>query len=145
MRVTVPFGPRKIMGFVVQLKNETNLTKLKELHEVLDITPVLTEELLQLGKSVAKKTLSLYITVFQTMLPQVLKSQYTKDLVRETDEFLSPELEDLFAGRESIPFEEFTASSISYYYLQKQIEAGHITIYYHVKSRITKKSRQWSS
>lgn len=73
------------------------------------------------------------------MLPQVLKSQYTKDLVRETDEFLSPELEDLFAGRESISFEEFTASSISYYQLQKQIEAGNITIYYHVKSRITKK------
>lgn len=139
MRVTVPFGPRKIMGFVVQLKTETTLTKLKELHEVLDITPVLTEELLKLGKFVAKKTLSLYITVFQTMLPQVLKSQYTKDLVRETDEFLSPELEDLFSGRESIPFEEFTASTISYYHLQKQIEAGNITIYYHVKSRITKK------
>ncbi|GIO21916.1 primosomal protein N' [Oceanobacillus sp. J11TS1] len=139
MRVTVPFGPRKIMGFVVQLKDETTLTKLKELHEVLDITPVLTDELLKLGEFVAKKTISLYITVFQTMLPQVLKSQYTKDLVRETDEFLSPELEELFAGRESIPFEEFTASSISYYHLQKQIEAGNITIYYHVKSRITKK------
>ncbi|WP_152656439.1 primosomal protein N' [Oceanobacillus sp. CFH 90083] len=141
MRVTVPFGPRKIMGFVVQLKSESSLTKLKELHEVLDITPVLTEELLQLGKSVAKKTLSLYITVFQTMLPQVLKSHYTKDLVRETDAFLSPELEDLFAGRESIAFEEFTASSISYYHLQKQIEVGNIVIYYHVKSRITKKQR----
>lgn len=139
MRVTVPFGPRKIMGFVVKLKAETEFTKLKELHEVLDIIPVLTEELLQLGKSVANKTLSLYITVFQTMLPQVLKSQYSKNLVRETEEFLTNELEELFAGRESISYEEFTASSISYYQLQKQIEAGNITVYYHVKSRITKK------
>lgn len=70
MRVTVPFGPRKIMGFVVQLKKETHLSKVKELHEVLDITPVLTEELLQLGKSVAKKHLAYILPYFKRCCPR---------------------------------------------------------------------------
>lgn len=79
MRVTVPFGPRKVMGFVVGKTNDSELDKLKEINGVLDITPVLTEELLKLGKWVAKDSVSFYITALQAMLPQVLKAQYKKN------------------------------------------------------------------
>ncbi|WP_249869833.1 primosomal protein N' [Oceanobacillus saliphilus] len=139
MRVIVPFGPRKIMGFVVDITSESSFSKLKDIIDVLDVTPVLTEELLELGKWVAEETLSLSITALQAMLPQVLKSHYKKELVRLSDENLPDEMEHLFAGRGYIPFEEFEASSISYYQLQKRIEAGDISIEYLVKSRITKK------
>ncbi|MBD1224481.1 primosomal protein N' [Virgibacillus halodenitrificans] len=139
MRVTVPFGPRKVMGFVVGKTNDSELDKLKEINGVLDITPVLTEELLKLGKWVAKDSVSFYITALQAMLPQVLKAQYKKELIRTTGERLPEPLEFLFAGRDAIPYEEFEYSTISYYQLQKTIQEGGVSVNYLVKSKITKK------
>ncbi|WP_099158041.1 primosomal protein N' [Virgibacillus ndiopensis] len=139
MRVIVPFGPRKIMGFVVSRKSESSFKGLKNITDVLDITPVLTPELLKLGKWLADETLSLYITSFQAMLPQVLKSQYRKELTRMTEVELPHDLENIFAGRDVISYEEFMSSSVSYYQLQKAIHDGDIAVNYLVKSKITKK------
>ncbi|WP_026906065.1 primosomal protein N' [Paucisalibacillus globulus] len=139
MRVIVPFGPRKITGFVVGITSTSDFDKLKEIIDVLDIYPVLTKELLELGKWMAEDTLTMYITAYQAMLPQVLKAQYKKELIRNTDEPLSKEFEFLFAGRDVISFEEFEGSSISYSKLQKAVQETTISINYLVKSRITKK------
>ncbi|WP_100011009.1 primosomal protein N' [Lentibacillus sediminis] len=139
MRVIVPFGPRKVMGFVVGKTDESSFGKLKEIEDVLDLTPALTGELLELGKWVAEETLSLHITALQAMLPQVLKAQYKKELTRMGEERLPDALEELFAGRDVILFEEFTASSIPYSQLQKSVQDGVISIEYLVKSKITKK------
>ncbi|MGY0692336.1 primosomal protein N' [Virgibacillus sp. FSP13] len=139
MRVIVPFGPRKIMGFVVELISESTHKGLKKIIDVLDLTPVLTDELLKLGKWLADQTLSLYITSYQAMLPQVLKSQYKKELVRLTEERLSDDLEMVFAGRDFFPYEELANRSISYYQVQKAIQDGDVAVNYLVKSKITKK------
>ncbi|MFD1038039.1 primosomal protein N' [Virgibacillus byunsanensis] len=139
MRVIVPFGPRKIMGFVVEFTSQTELTKLKDILEVLDLTPVLTNELLELGRWLAEETLSLYITALQAMLPQVLKAHYQKELIRLTDEEMTNELENFFAGRDVIPYEEVDHSPVSYYQLQKAVQDGDIAVNYLVKSKITKK------
>ncbi|WP_174613216.1 primosomal protein N' [Virgibacillus ihumii] len=139
MRVIVPFGPRKIMGFVVGETSESAFDSLKEIDEVLDLTPVLTRELLDLGMWLAEETLSLYITAFQVMLPQVLKARYKKELERLTDESLSLELESFFAGRDFVPYEELEDTNLSYYQVQKAIQDGDIIVNYLVKSRVTKK------
>lgn len=139
MRVTVPFGSRKIMGFVIGFTGHSSFDKLKHLSDVLDLTPVLTEELIELGKWLAEDTLSFYITAYQAMLPQVLKAQYKKELIRMNEATLSAELEQLFAGRDFISYEEFTSSSISYHRLQKAIQEGDVSVKYLVKSKITKK------
>lgn len=139
MRVIVPFGPRKIMGFVVERVAESSFDKLRDILDVLDITPVLTNELLDLGKWLADQTLSLSIVALQAMLPQVLKSKYKKQLIRMTDEELSDELEKLFAGRGFVEFEEFENRNGNYYQLQKAIQSGDISVEYVVQSKITKK------
>ena len=139
MRVIVPFGPRKIMGFVVERTSESEFNKLKEIIDVLDLTPALTEELLDLGKWLAHDTLCMYITSFQAMLPQVLKTTYKKEIVRMTEAALPADLERFFAGRDVLPYEELQGSGISYYQLQKAIQDGDIIINYLVKSKITKK------
>ncbi|HLR41390.1 MAG TPA: primosomal protein N' [Virgibacillus sp.] len=139
MRVIVPFGPRKIMGFVVERTSESEFNKLKEIIDVLDLTPALTEELLDLGKWLAHDTLCMYITAFQAMLPQVLKTTYKKEIVRMTEAALPADLERFFAGRDVLPYEELQGSGISYYQLQKAIQDGDIIINYLVKSKITKK------
>lgn len=139
MRVIVPFGPRKIMGYVVGRVSESAYDELKEIIDILDLTPALTEELLELGKWLADETLSLYITTYQAMLPQVLKSQYKKELVRLTDAKLADDLEVLFAGRDYVPYEELNNRQIRYSHVQKAIQVGDIMINYLVKSKITKK------
>ncbi|GGN49466.1 primosomal protein N' [Oceanobacillus indicireducens] len=139
MRVIVPFGPRKIMGFVVEITDTSSFNKLKPIEEVLDLVPVLTKELLDLGKWLAHRTLSLSIVALQVMLPQVLKSKYKKEINRLSGEVLSDELEDLFQGRDVIPFEEFEASALNYQHLKKAVDAGEVQIDYIVKSKITKK------
>ncbi|MEN2766501.1 primosomal protein N' [Ornithinibacillus xuwenensis] len=139
MRVIVPFGPRKITGFVVGKKTTSDYSQLKKIIDVLDISPVLTGELLELGRWVADETVTLYITAYQAMLPQVLKAQYKKELIRNTAEELIPELEHLFAGRDVISYEEFVHSNISYAKLQRAIQESFISINYLVKSKITKK------
>lgn len=139
MRVIVPFGPRKIMGFVVERTSESSFDKLKNISDVLDLTPVLTSELLGLGKWLADETLSLYITAFQAMLPKVLKAQYRKELERITEGSLTDELEEFFAGRDFVDYEEFEGSNVSYNQIQKAIQDGDIVVNYLVKSKITKK------
>jgi len=139
MRVVIPFGPRKITGFVVEKTSESEFDQLKEIIDVLDLTPVLTSELLELGKWLANDTLCLYIIAFQAMLPQVLKAKYDKEITRVTESNLSRDLEILFAGRKVIPYEEITNAEISYSHLQQAIKEGDIAINYLVKSQVTKK------
>src|SRR5699024_8279177 len=92
MRVIVPFGPRKTTGFIIDFVEKSDYENLKPIIEILDITPVLTDELLKVGLWLAEETLSFYITAFQAMLPQVLKSTYEKEIELLNEEGLAEEL-----------------------------------------------------
>jgi primosomal protein N' (replication factor Y) len=139
MRVVIPFGPRKITGFVIDKTSESEFNQLKEISDVLDLTPVLTPELIELGRWLANDTLCLYILAFQAMLPQVLKAKYDKEIIRITTSDLSDDLEELFAGKNTVVYEALADTNISYPHLQKAIQSGDIAINYLVKSQITKK------
>lgn len=138
MRVVIPFGPRKISGFVVQRIKESNYDHLKEIIDVLDVTPVLTAELLKLGKWLANETVSLYITTYQAMLPQVLKSKYEKEVIRLTDIPLVATLEDAFKKKDILSYEETVQLLGSYRQLQHYIENGDLAVQYVVTSKATK-------
>src|SRR5690625_2592144 len=124
MRVVIPFGPRKISGYVVKRIKESSYDHLKEIIDVLDVTPVLTKELLKLGKWLANETVSLYITTYQAMLPQVLKSTYKKEVIRLTDIPLIATLENAFKKKDVLSFEETIQLIGSYKKLQHYIESG---------------------
>ncbi len=55
VRVLVPFGPRTIMGFVISLKESTQLQKLRPIKELIDVVPVLNDELRELGMSLSEE------------------------------------------------------------------------------------------
>lgn len=75
-RVLVPFGPRKIEGFVLNIIDYMELSySLKDVIEVIDDEPVLNDELLELGKFISRKTLCNLITCYQMMLPKALKAR----------------------------------------------------------------------
>ncbi len=138
MRVVIPFGPRKITGFVIGFTEETEVKRLRELIDVLDIIPALTGELLELGKWLSDETMSLYITTYQAMLPQVLKSKYERTLIKKTKE-LPLELNSLFSVSDEVSYEKIHEENISLKVVQQAIESGKIKEHYKVKSQITKK------
>ena len=75
MKVTVPFGlgDGTINGFVLNIKNETDLGNLKSIIAITDIELVLNEELLKLGHFLKDTYLCTLISAYQTMLPSSLK------------------------------------------------------------------------
>ncbi|MBU8877773.1 primosomal protein N' [Bacillus sp. FJAT-29790] len=141
MRVVVPFGPRKIQGFVTALKDKSDFAKLKELIEPMDLTPVLNQELLSLGNWLTEKTLCYKISAFQVMLPAALKAKYEKKLkltgiVNEGE--MPAEIQRMFENQDLISWEEAVKmGSISL--LQKETAKGSIEIIYDVKERVKKK------
>ena len=78
IRVIVPFGPRKIQGFVIDIKASSDFDKLREIIEPIDLVPVLNKELLELGTWLTESTLSFKIITYQAMLPAALKAKYEK-------------------------------------------------------------------
>lgn len=80
IRVLVPFGNRKIEGFVMEVGNYNTDYKIKNIISVVDVEEVLTKELIEIGKYMSKKTLSSLISCYQTMLPKALKASYKTNI-----------------------------------------------------------------
>lgn len=91
-RVKVPFGPRLVMGYVMGLKEHSEVQKLRSIKEILDIVPALTEELITLGKQLSIQNTSPLVSIYQAMLPSALKSRYTKKYYCNDMSVLSAEL-----------------------------------------------------
>lgn len=112
MRVTVPFGRTKRLGFVTALKETSELPKLKKIDQVIDPIPVLTGELLDLGRWLADAALCLTVSAYQVMLPAVMKANYTKTVDLKNQEQLSekyPSLVPLFSSGKSADWDELVA------------------------------------
>ncbi|MFD2829795.1 primosomal protein N' [Corticicoccus populi] len=100
-RVLVPFGPRNIQGYVVNIKDSVDFdaSKIRPINRALDIEPVLTRELIMLAKHLADYYIDPYISVIETILPAALKSQSEKVLTLHSD--ASKEAADFFKASHS--------------------------------------------
>ncbi|PGZ94830.1 primosomal protein N' [Bacillus sp. AFS029533] len=145
MRVIVPFGPRKVQGFVLSIKETTNLEKVKEIEEVLDVMPVLTEELLLLGSYLSQKTLCFFISAYQAMLPTAIKAVYKKHVQVTSDEALEqlvPELANLFSIVKRREWTEIESLVSKISLVQRAIKDGLLEIEYEVKNKANKKTER---
>ncbi|AVM32956.1 primosomal protein N' [Staphylococcus saprophyticus] len=82
MRVIVPFGPRTIQGYVMKITDQPDsnidIKKLKEIQEIQDIKPELTEELIQFTEWYNNYFVTKRISMLEVMLPSAIKAKYTK-------------------------------------------------------------------
>jgi len=84
-RVLVPFRQQRMSGIVVELHDRPPQVKTKKVIEALDLSPVLDEQLLKLGKWIADYYLAPLGEVFRTMLP--LSAEFKRAVnYRITDE-----------------------------------------------------------
>ena len=74
IRVLVPFGSQKVEGFVLEIKDSSDVS-LKEIYDIVDQDIVLNEEMLELGKKLKEETLATLISTYQVMLPKALKAK----------------------------------------------------------------------
>ena len=136
VRVLVPFGPRTIMGFVISLKESTNLQKLRPLKELIDVVPVLNDELRELGMSLSEETGSTMIQCFEAMIPNAMRAKYKKRLVR-LNENLPSALNTLFLHSTSIDYEQIPSSLLKE--VKQAIERKEVELVYEVKDKLGKK------
>ncbi|TDF98310.1 primosomal protein N' [Paenibacillus piri] len=79
-RVGVPFGPRKLQGFVVDIRTQVDYdpAKVKPIAEVMDVYPPLTPDLVELARWISQTYLCHEITALQAMIPGALKAKYER-------------------------------------------------------------------
>ncbi|MBM5720252.1 primosomal protein N' [Listeria ivanovii] len=136
MRVSVPFGNRKIQGFVTELGETEENPKLKGIDGVMDLAPVLNEELMELGDWLAEDTLSFRVSAYQAMLPAALRAKYEKYFLRLDEE--NTELVQLFEGYETLDWKVAEARNLLKS-LGKWVREGSVEVVYQVKNKTTNK------
>lgn len=90
VRVGVPFGPRVLYGFVVGTSESSDIdpAKLKPIRSVLDVSPVVTPELLELAAWVSRTYVCPLFAALSALLPGALKTKTEKTYRAGTTEGL---------------------------------------------------------
>ena len=145
MRVVVPFGPRNIQGFVMDIIAESKFKKLREIIEPMDLEPVLNHELLELGDWLTENTLCFKISAFQVMLPAALKAKYEKKVKLASNTRVSDlplNLQDMFTNNGMVKWEEAISTGIVPV-LQREAAKHNLEVIYEVKERVRKKQMKF--
>ena len=93
MKVTVPFGNRKLEGFVLACENKKVDYELKDIISLSDV--VLSEELISLAKYMSRKTLATLASSLSTMLPKAIKASYKTNISKKYITYLKLNKENL--------------------------------------------------
>ncbi|MBB6449349.1 primosomal protein N' (replication factor Y) [Geomicrobium halophilum] len=136
MRVLVPFGQRKLTGFIVDIVSETKLEKVKSVSELLDLTPVLNNELLRLGEWLATETICFQITAFQSMIPAAMRAKAMKKLsLLSKREKLPMNVQALFGQADEVDWAQVPADARLLRDIRNEAEQGHLTMKYALKDQ----------
>lgn len=145
MRVIVPFGARKIQGFVIDFTDTSEFSRLKSISDVLDYEPVLTPELLALGKQVAEETLCFLVTAYQAMLPTALKVKVKKEVVLKEPanlDLLRPEWKAIFQQTTKVSTEQIQKNPQLFRSLKEMKEREVIEIHHSIQQHTKKKMKK---
>ena len=139
-RVEVPFGEgnRHIQGFVTALPTELAESKLslKSLIRVIDLAPVVNQELLQLADYMKDVTFSFKINCLQTMLPAAMKAAYQKKFVLLDEDH--PVKETYFSQSNEIDWDVIEAAGALTLFKRLR-EQSIVELRYLVKEKVNKK------
>lgn len=142
VRVMVPFGPRALAGFVLRVKESSDYgKKLRKINRVMDVVPVLNEELLALGIDLAKETGATMISCFDAMIPAAMKTKYRKMFVRVRGMEVCSGLMDLFGESEALDAAVVPEDFLPV--LKMAINAYQVEVVYEASAKLGKKTRRY--
>ncbi len=151
-RVVVPFGPRKLQGYVVDVTDQPEEAaaagRLRDVEQVLDDTPPLTAELIRLGEWMSRQYLCPWVTAMQAMIPAVLKGRSEKwlaatDLLDETACGQSALLWEVYRKRQLPLAEAEKRFPDEAMLVPGWIASGLLATEYQVRDRITRKQQSF--
>ncbi len=84
VRVTVPFGRLKVEGFVIGLKDKTDVPadRLKTVCDVIDNSPIITDEMFSLMEFMSEKLHLMKVDILRLFIPSAMRGGRVKELVR---------------------------------------------------------------
>lgn len=139
-RVKVTFGKadRTIMGYVINVKDETDFSgNLKDITEVLDIEPLISSNMFELAKYIKYDSVSPMVRILNMMIPKALRLKTVKYINVLNYNDLDADLAILFGGKTLL---EYTSSLNEYTYkIQKEILKGNIEISYDAFTTVKEK------
>lgn len=106
IRVKVPFGKMELEGFVVEVKDSSDI-EVKDILDVIDDEAILNSELLELGKKMQEDTLSTLISCYQIMLPKALKAKNGQVINKKFDTYYYLNKDIVCYGKLSASQEKF--------------------------------------
>ena len=93
-RVKVPFAHQQLEGFVLAIVDHIEANyEIKDIISKVDEEPILTEEMLYLGKVLSKQLLCSRISIYQAMLPKALKASNKTEIKKKNGYLFSLKLE----------------------------------------------------
>ncbi|UQS87519.1 primosomal protein N' [Nicoliella spurrieriana] len=137
MRVVVPFGrgKRKVQGFIVGFSNHVDYDgKMKQIDSIIDLTPVVNDELLKLSAWLAQTTFSFRISCIMTMLPSVMRAKATK-VLRINKAPLEPSIAALFGKQSELEYDEDQFNPDQLKAIIDAVRTGQLTLDYVVKNQ----------
>lgn len=140
MRVIVPFGKRKVQGFVIDITKDSTAVNLKKIENLLDLEPVLTSELIELGALLSNETLCFQVTALQAMLPAALKVNYQKYIKVKNYEQLPSDMQALFHSQQKLSVSEMEKlPPVHLQQMKHLLKQGHLELITEIKERATQK------
>ncbi|MDD2446570.1 MAG: primosomal protein N' [Tissierellia bacterium] len=155
MRVIVPFGNgnKPIKGFIIRIFNElTEEYSVKEIIDILDTEPLVTNNMIELGLWMKEKYLSSYLDSLQQILPpgdykqintfvelnnNYKGSNFTENKQKIVDYLKINEISLLDNMKKDIRITNLN------FYLKELADENIINIYNDIKATITKKYEKW--
>ena len=128
-RVLAPFGRRKLTGFVVELATKIDFSEVKAIEDVLDDTPIFTEEILRLARWIAEYYLSSWGEVLDATLPKGINLE-SKRLVRILGEWRVEQLKslpDVSENQRKILQALFNNGALSFQQLRRKIGSQNLS------------------
>lgn len=142
MRVHVPFGRGNrlmqgfVVGFEVEVSQESTGQELKSIAEVLDFEPVLNAEQFALADAMRETVFSYKISILKAMLPNLLNSSYDKVLTTEDESIFK----QYFNGNQALHFSSLDESEQAV--MMKLHREGKISVQYVAQSKETIKTKK---
>lgn len=136
-RVEVPFGNRKLMGFVVAIKETSDFAgDLKAILQVMDYQSFLNQELVDLSNYLADQLHAFRISILTAMLPSMLKAKYQAVFHIHDPEAVAETGLDL--KERKIP-RDLLESQIDRKTLKSLLNQGSLSLDYEVRDQVTTK------
>ena len=154
-RVIVPFGVRKLVGYVMGIADDSPVDEVKPILKILDEEPLLTGEMVDLALWLAKHTYSRLVDVLRCLLPPGIhiKSEKYVEIAQEDAAELIEELKERApkqeavlrylaeAGGEALWDDVLEAVECGGAVINALAEKGYVTIKYRWTSPAVKKKR----